>query len=156
MKLLFYYPKTLVGKLIKLFSPIVLGKKVKYSHVGIKLDDYHVLDINGGKSSQIRHISANESDFDVVEIDLSYDQQTELYKSITNYLGLDYDYLKAIDVYNNDKKYTCYELVNLILYDTGYLDRMYNIDLPEDLIEIIKEVEDEFKRYNSSKQRKVR
>ena len=136
MDILFYKPNTLVGKLIHLFTG------AKYSHVGIQLDDYHILDTNGGKNSQIRHIQTSESDFDVVTIDLSFDQKTLLYKSINKYLNYEYDYLKAVGLNGNVDKYTCYELVNVILYDIGYLDNIYDIFLPEELIEIL-EVKDE-------------
>lgn len=138
MKLLFYKPKTLMGRLIKFFSPLLFNKEAKYSHVGIMLDRLHVLDINGGKSSQIRHINVNEEDYDVVNIDLSYDQQTKFCKTIGRYLNLEYDYFKAINLHDNYNKYTCYELVNVILYDIGYLDKIYDIKLPEELIEILK------------------
>ena len=136
MDILFYKPKTLVGKFIRLFTG------AKYSHVGIRLDKYHVLDINSGRDSQIRHISANESDFDAITINISLDQKTALYKSINKYLGYEYDYLKAVGLYGDIDKYTCYELVNVILYDIGYLDEIYDIFLPEELIEIL-EVKDE-------------
>ena len=136
MDILFYKPNTLVGKLIHLFTG------AKYSHVGIRLDKYHVLDINGGRNSIIRHIRANESNFRVVSIDMSFDQKTALYNSIERYLDYEYDYLKAVGLNGSVDKYTCYELVNVILYDIGYLDEIYDIFLPEELIEIL-EVKDE-------------
>ena len=135
MDILFYKPRTLIGKLIYLFT------KAKYSHVGIRLDNYHILDINSGRSSEIRHIQASESDFDVVRINVSHDQKNALYSSIERYLGYEYDYLKAVGLTGDIDKYTCYELVNVILYDIGYLDEIYDIFLPEELIEIL-EVKD--------------
>lgn len=137
MKLILYKPKTVMGKFIKFLSPFILGKSAKYSHVGIVLDNYHILDINAGQNSKIRHVHNNRFNFSVITINLSYNQKTLFYKSISKYLDLEYDYLKAIDVFNNDKKYTCYELVNLILYDIEYLDKMYDIKLPEELVEVL-------------------
>lgn len=135
LNVLFYKPRTFKGKIIEFFTG------AKYSHVGIQLDEYHIFDIIGFSDVKISHNNVNEEYYDRVSITLSDDQYELFHKKINSFKNFEYDYLRALGVKNSDDKYTCYELVQHILYDIGYLSKIKWVVLPEELYNVLIRIE---------------
>lgn len=125
-EIIFVRTNSLVSKMIRFFD------KGKFSHVGIALDENHILDARLFGGVRRRHFNFN--DYEVVKVNGDMEQALQ-------FVGYKYDLWQFIwygfrygdKVWNNPNELICSELIAHYLLNNEYLDLTPN-ELYEKLI----------------------
>lgn len=120
---LFYKGNGLLSKVIKLIT------KGEYSHVGIFIDEYHIVEINYNFTYKLRHNKYRSGAYDVYRCNVGVDENA-MTDYIHNTLGQRYDFREllrclGLKVKDNKDRVICSECV-YDLFKAGGVDLLDN------------------------------
>lgn len=137
VKAIFYKNDSIMSKLISLKT------HSEYTHVGLLIDDYHVIDINYKHNLRIRHLNSKRENFKIVQLDLNKWQEEKLLEYIYSQLTTRYDFNEILRFFfknlkDNKQKLICSEFIYDALIYVEYLNCSHDdIVSPSDLLEIL-------------------
>ena len=134
-KLFFYKGTNLVSKLVRMVT------KSQYSHMGIMIDDIHVIDISINYGLKIRHLDYQKKKYDIIEVDLTREQVLEFSQI---YFNTTYDWNEVFRMFfkklkHNKKKVICSEFIYLMLSHYGILPESDDTFTPGDIYKLLSE-----------------
>lgn len=138
--ILFHQGTSPIAKIIKAFT----GSP--YSHVGLILDDKHIVEINWSYKLKIRHIKYPDSNFQIYRLktSLTNEQQDQIYTYMYSTLDSKYDFKEILSIVlyrlfkikpkNNIKKFVCSSWINECFKSCGVVLNENDLVSPKDLI----------------------
>lgn len=129
MKVYFYKGRSIISKII------IFVTNSPYSHVGIMLNDYTIVDTDVKNRVKVRFLDYKISDYDIIEVDKNIDMNY-----IKNSIDKEYDYLELLSYFfkikTNHNKLTCVE------FACGVLGIEKHLVSPGELYEFLKDNKD--------------